>query len=99
MELTAEKKDELLQVVKQSLLTGFFDSFSSLQWESLTGERDNMLLTVCMLISFFSKQGLLQDDHSKDRVLAYLMDQLLCGHVMRITDFDVQRMMLKKEAR
>lgn len=50
-----------------------------------------------MLINFFLKHGI-QKESSK-RIFEYLLDHCLCSQTLQITDFDIQRMLLKKETR
>ena len=66
-----------------------------MRWEVVAADNDTMLLIIMILIDFFLKQDVLVE---KGRSLfRFIVDVSLNAFLLRITNFEVQRIYIKKE--
>ena len=83
--------------IELSLAREFLAIFEESDWAVFSLERETSLLIVPMLVNFFIKHGVMSSQFNE--VFAYMLDQALCAHALRVTNFDLQRISLKKETR
>ena len=66
-----------------------------MRWEVIAADNDTLLLIIMILIDFFLKQDVLVE---KGRSLfRFIVDVALNAFLLRITNFEVQRIYIKKE--
>lgn len=88
---------EFREQIECLLARDFLRIFAVTRWEMLVNERETQLLMISMLVNFFIKQNIMVDQMHE--IFRFMLDRALCNHILRVTDFDVQRMLLKKETR
>ena len=88
---------EFRKQIECLLARDFVRIFSTTRWEMFVNERETQLLIISMLVNFFIKQNIIVDQMHE--IFRYMLDRALCNQILRVTDFDVQRMLLKKETR
>ena len=79
--------EELRTVVDSFLAKEFIQIFSNTPWEKFVGERETLLLIVSSLAKFLLKNNLATDKTLQ--IFRYILDQALCKHTLRVTDFDI----------
>ena len=70
---------------------------SEARWQTFSSENESTLLMVAILLDLFLKNNV-KVERSKE-MFQYMLDHALISYSLRITDFDIQRILLKREVR
>lgn len=80
-----------------NLAVEFFEAIADADWYKFSTENESTPLVVSILLDFFLKNHIKAEKSIE--VFRYMLDQALNSYSLRITDFDVQRILLKREVR
>ena len=80
-----------------NLANRFFETMTEAYWPTFSSETESTLLIVAILLDYFLKNNVKVEKSTE--VFRYMLDHALNSYSLRITDFDVQRILLKREVR